>query len=340
MSQKTTNDKTNDKKEPTPAAPQTEKAGEKLAGSVLAVSAERTVADAVLNRLNELTAGGIIKLPKDYSAPNALKLAWLMLLRAKDKNDKPVLEVCTRPSIVNALLEMTIQGLNPAKKQGYFIAYGNQLEFQRSYQGSIAVAKRVAGVTDVRGVPIYQNDVFEYLIDKHGKKTLVKHEQKLENIDPNKVIGAYAVLTNSDGSTELDLMNIAQIRKAWQMGKGEGNTKAHQNFPDQMAAKTVIGRLCKNVINSSDDAALFADEDLREIGENTPVTIIQQEINDNANEEMIGLEAISENENAEEAKSEEDQLELQKKDQPPTRPTKQDQQKSDNKNAKQGDIGF
>jgi recombination protein RecT len=40
-----------------------------------------------------------------------------------------VLQACTRDSIANALLDMAVQGLNPAKKQGYFIAYGKQLVF-------------------------------------------------------------------------------------------------------------------------------------------------------------------------------------------------------------------
>lgn len=35
---------------------------------------------------------------------------------------------------------------------------------------------------------------------------------------------------------------------------------AHQNFTDEMAKKTVINRLCKSIINSSDDTALFDDE--------------------------------------------------------------------------------
>ena len=35
---------------------------------------------------------------------------------------------------------------------------------------------------------------------------------------------------------------------------------AHQNFTDEMAKKTVINRICKSIINSSDDTALFDDE--------------------------------------------------------------------------------
>ena len=36
--------------------------------------------------------------------------------------------------------------------------------------------------------------------------------------------------------------------------------RKNKNFTDEMAKKTVINRLCKSIINSSDDTALFDDE--------------------------------------------------------------------------------
>jgi len=49
---------------------------------------------------------------------------------------------------------------------------------------------------------------------------------------------------------------MPQIRAAWQMGHGGGATKAHKNFTDQMAIKTVINRACKLYISTSDDGGL------------------------------------------------------------------------------------
>ncbi len=78
-----------------------------------------------------------------------MKSAWLILQAAVDKDKKPVLEVCSKNSIANALLDMVVQGLNPAKKQCYFIAYGNGLACQRSYFGTMAVTKQVAGAKEI-----------------------------------------------------------------------------------------------------------------------------------------------------------------------------------------------
>jgi recombination protein RecT len=52
-------------------------------------------------------------------------------------------------------------------------------------------------------------------------------------------------------------MTIDQIHKAWNQGATKGGSPAHRNFPAEMCKKTVIGRACKMIINSSDDAWLY-----------------------------------------------------------------------------------
>ena len=86
---------------------------------------------------------------------------------------------------------------------------------------------------------------------------IVKHSQKLENIDNSKIKGAYALVTLADGTTQVTIMSMQQIRAAWGQGVTKGNSPAHKNFAEEMAKKTVIGRACKAIINSSDDAWLY-----------------------------------------------------------------------------------
>jgi recombination protein RecT len=150
---------------------------------------------------------------------------------------------------------MTIQGLNPMKKQCYFVAMGGKLKLMRSYQGTMAVAKR-CGVITVSAEVIYEGDTFKYHIE-NGVKYIDEHTQDFMNIDTSKIKGAYAVLTLDDGTTYTEIMNINQIKKAWSKGYGyKEGAGVHGDFGDQMAKKTVIGRACKNIINSSDDANL------------------------------------------------------------------------------------
>jgi recombination protein RecT len=230
-----------------------------MADTTKAVALQRNVCDEVIARVNKLEQDKMLVLPKDYAVENHLKAAWLILQETVDRNNKPVLEVCTKPSIANCLLDMTLQGLSASKKQCYFVAYGNKLTLMRSYFGTVAIAKRAGNIkTEPIANVVYEGDEFIYEIDPDtGLTRIVKHTQKMENINMQQIKGAYAIVKLANGQTQVTVMSIQQIKAAWAQGRGGGNTKAHTNFTDEMCKKTVIGRACKMVINSSDDAWLY-----------------------------------------------------------------------------------
>lgn len=217
------------------------------------------ISEQVLSRIEQFQKDGSMILPKNYSVENHMKSAWLALQEVEDKEHHKALQICTKESIANSLLDMVLQGLSVSKKQGYFIVYGNKLIFQRSYFGTIALAKRAGGmVSEPVANVIYEGDDFQYEIDpKTAKVSIIKHSQKLENIDNSKIKGAYALVTLADGTTQVTIMSMQQIRAAWGQGATKGNSPAHKNFAEEMAKKTVIGRACKVIINSSDDAWLY-----------------------------------------------------------------------------------
>lgn len=217
------------------------------------------ISEQVLSRIEQFQKDGSMILPKNYSVENHMKSAWLALQEVEDKEHHKALQICTKESIANSLLDMVLQGLSVSKKQGYFIVYGNKLIFQRSYFGTIALAKRAGGmVSEPVANVIYEGDDFLYEIDpKTAKVSIIKHSQKLENIDNSKIKGAYALVTLADGTTQVTIMSMQQIRAAWGQGATKGNSPAHKNFAEEMAKKTVIGRACKAIINSSNDAWLY-----------------------------------------------------------------------------------
>lgn len=214
----------------------------------------KDIFEATTERVNLMLQNQELRLPKGYIAENAIKSAYLEILELKDKNDKPALDVADNSSIANALMGMVLQGLNPALNQCSFIMYGKKLTLVREYQGTIAVTKRFGGLKMAYAEVIYKGDEFEYRIDTDtGKKVLVKHEQKFENIstDAGNILGAYAVLHFRNGEKFVEIMTMPQIRQAWMQGKAKGASPAHKNFPDQMAKKTVISRACKPFVSSS-----------------------------------------------------------------------------------------
>lgn len=211
---------------------------------------KRTTVDAVTNRVRGLLESKELHLPPGYSAENALKAAWLVLQEVTDKAGKPALTVCTQNSVANSLFSMVVQGLDPMKKQAYFIVRGTQLTLLRSYFGTIASAKRMAGVVDVYAEAVYEGDEFEYEIDR-GVKRVTKHKQSLASIDPSKLVGAYAVVDlGPDRPQVTEIMAMTQIRQSWSKGYANGPQK---DQPDEMARRTVINRALKRYINSSSD---------------------------------------------------------------------------------------
>lgn len=248
------------------------------------------IVDVVAGRVRGFMERGEMHLPDNYSPENALKSAYLKLQETKDKSGKPVLSVCTSASIANSLFDMVIQGLNPAKNQCYFIAYGQQLVCQRSYFGSMAVVKNVAGAKDVWGEVVYKGDVFEYEIRGKVKK-IIKHGQKLENVDGKNIVAAYAVIEFDDRPDHTEIMTIADIKQAWAQGQTykEGGSSVHHKFAAEMAKKTVINRACKAFINSSSDSSILVGaynraDDARAEDE------IDTEIEEQANMRIIDIE--------------------------------------------------
>jgi len=215
--------------------------------------------DVVLVRFNELKESGLIDVPKDYSANNALKSAYFSLLNIQDKNKKPALEVCSQTSIINSLFEMVTTGLNPMKKQCYFVVFGSELQLMRSYQGSKTLAKRYSGVQSIIPQVIYEKDKFITEILSDGREVLKKHEQPIENID-GKIIGGYCVIIDKEGKEHLTKMTINKIESSWRMGAAKGNSQFHKEFDDEAVKRTVTNRACKPYINSSNDEVVIDEE--------------------------------------------------------------------------------
>ena len=205
-----------------------------------------------MKQVEELQQTGGLVLPKDYNVNNALKSAWIYIQTIETRTKQKAIDVCTKLSICNCLLEMVIRGQHP-KKHCYFIPCGNSLEYWERYTGKVLRAKRDTKIQDVVAQIVYEGDKFVYTVDENGYYQLVSHETAIENINPDKIKAAYAVVIYKDGSKHLEIMTIDQIRKSWQQGAARGTSGAHQNFTDQMCKKTVIARACKIELDSATD---------------------------------------------------------------------------------------
>jgi recombination protein RecT len=259
----------------------------------------------VTNQLvNEEKKG--LKFPANYSLQNAMNSAYLMLKEAETKDGQPLLSVCTQDSVVLSLTQMATQGLNPVKKQCYFVAYGNKCKLVPSYFGTLAILNRV---TSLKRQPIAnvvrQGDVFEYGYNEDMEQIIYKHETKIENLD-SPILAAYAIIV-TDKEKVVEIMSRQQLENAWGQGqswkaakKGGYESATHAKFSEEMAKKTVLNRVSKRLINATDDSSVMGDQLIEAFNdtsdndaEDQVQANVQYQIETNANtEEFIEPEVV------------------------------------------------
>ena len=221
---------------------------------------EQLITKMLTDKINFFKETGEIQIKPNYSPENAIKSAFMIIQDLEDKNKRPALQVCTEGSISQALFKMIILGLSPVKGQCYFAVYGNELVMEKQYQGNIKLAKE-SGLKSIHAQIIYKGENPQIKIDPDtGRTMVINHNRELNKMDNDNIIGAYAVCNMTDGSTDVEVMPMSMIQKAWEQGYNNGKSPAHRNFKDQMCKKTVINRACKLIYQTSDDSLIFGNK--------------------------------------------------------------------------------
>ena len=211
---------------------------------------QKQITSPVAARIQEMQKEGLM-IAQNYSVSNALSSAYYALKNSSSGN---LLQQCTQDSVYNALLDMVTQGLSPAKTQCYFIPYGNVVKLTRSYFGTMKVVKQLPEVKDIYAQIIFKGDEFE-AENVDGRWKFVSHKSSWKNQD-NPIEGAYCVIEKTDGEKILTIMTKKEIDKSWAQAKTKN---VQNNFPQEMAKRTVINRAAKQFFNTSDDNDLFID---------------------------------------------------------------------------------
>ena len=252
-----------------------------------AIENPKNIKDVVINRVVNMQSSGGLTVPAGYDPTNALHSAWLIF-----ESDKKLMNA-TDESKANSFLKMVTLGLDPSKSQGYFIPYGNTVQFQVGYQGNVLILKRDASALTVDANVIYKGDNFKFEIDpKTGKRFVTKHEQTLESLDSKEPIGVWCQITfDDDRLNHTEIMTYEQVKKAWlqsPMLKTEADiekSKTHNNFQEEMIKKTVINRASKRFRNTV--SVSTNEELLKKIEKRERKMIFDAEIEENQAKEEI-----------------------------------------------------
>ncbi|MGI2329685.1 recombinase RecT [Planococcus sp. YIM B11945] len=210
----------------------------------------------VAEKVQSMVENNQINIPENYSIVNAVQAAYFKLTEVDFKKKTSLIDTATKESVAFSLQDMAIQALSVAKNQGYFIVYGDKMQFIRSYHGTQAVIKRMRGVKDIWANVIWKGEKFEVEYNDRGQLAFKSHEVDWKAASGNKddIEGAYCIIERDDGVQFLTVMTMAEIQTSW----SQSSMAAVQNkYPQEMAKRTVINRAAKAFINTSDDSDLF-----------------------------------------------------------------------------------
>lgn len=260
---------------------------------------QNALVTAVAQKIEKMNQLNQISLPSNYSAANALQAAYFTLTAVDFKTKVALIDKVTPESVAFALQDMAIQGLSVAKKQGYFIAYGDKLQFQRSYHGTQAVIKRLTGIKEIWANVIWKGEEFEVEYNDRGVLSFKAHKADWRAATGQKedIEGAYCIIEHVDGRQYLTVMTMAEILTSWSQSS---NQSVQNKYPQEMAKRTVINRAAKAFLNTSDDSDLLVDAINRstenefepQVKDMGQVNEVQYEIAQNANTEELDIKQV------------------------------------------------
>lgn len=187
-------------------------------------------------------------IPEGFSPANSLKKARFMLNDMK-VGGKPVLEVCTEESVMQALLDSVAKGLDFSESQIYFIPRNNQMTTMESVYGRIVRAKRASKYYKPIVGYVHEGDIFDFGIDVNtGYTKIIEHKTSVENLD-KPFIAAYAYVTDNDGNTDVFVMTRKEWLKSWT--KSSNGASVAKEFERDMIYRTIIKKSTKSLVNSN-----------------------------------------------------------------------------------------
>ena len=183
-----------------------------------------------------------ITVPEGYNVSNEITMALMMIAQTNDKDGRPALESCSRESIMTQLRLM-------AQKQCYPIVRKPKLCIDISYFGTISIIKRLMPGYDVRANVIYKDDTYDYIWNEETQCYQVTNiKSSIENRD-KPIVGAYGTIFEKATGKVIfsEVMSWKEILTSWSHAKTD---KVQKEFPQEMAKRTLIQRMCKLFLNT------------------------------------------------------------------------------------------
>jgi recombination protein RecT len=184
----------------------------------------------------------------------------------------PMLQECDPKSMIAAVMQTAMMGLNPTPQWGevYFVPYGKQVQMQVGYQGWIKLASKSGILKSIRANCIYEGDPHTTEL---GSVSKIVHSMGPNYGDPSKVVAVYAIAELRSGGEQFVILNkqmIERLRMKSPMQKN-GMNGAWKSDYDKMSMAKAIKQLLKMIPREDEWRSFdFVDESIASLETLTP----------------------------------------------------------------------
>lgn len=160
---------------------------------------------------------------------------------------------CEPATLYVALLVCAQLGLEPSGLNGeaYLVPFKDGesksyiVQVIPGYRGLIKLALRSGRVKDISAHVVRAGDEFRVW---QGTRNEIEHEPLLTgDTEEREIVAAYAIATFADGSKKFEVMTAFDIKKVRDFATKRGESPAYRDWPEQMAKKAAIRRICKTL---------------------------------------------------------------------------------------------
>lgn len=200
------------------------------------------IQDALMKQIAEKVGAMPEGFNKDRFTLNCITLIRDML---KDKKKRENLDGISADSIALCMIKGAFLGLDFLSGECYAIPYNKEMNFQTDYKGEIKICKKhsTQPIKDIFAKIVREGDLYDEGVED-GKQKLVFKPLPFNN---GKIIGAFAIVTYTDGSMLYESMSAEEIEGVRQNYSKAKDSDAWKKSSGEMYRKTVIRRLSKYI---------------------------------------------------------------------------------------------
>lgn len=209
-----------------------------------APSPQKVFYESVANMIDEKKPSLKALLPAHVDVERFAKSAFMAVIR------DPKLLHCDKTSLITSIINAAELGLDftPAKGHAYLVPYKNnklgitEIQFMPGWRGLVNLALRSKKYISFDSHTVKENDKFEI---EYGLNPNLIHIPAKSN--RGEIIGAYAVVTNTDGTKQFLYMGRDELEKVRLCSKAKYPGNPYESWPEEMAKKAPVRRICKRL---------------------------------------------------------------------------------------------